>query len=90
MVLVLVELARAKHGVYGAPLVVALLHGHGAVKGGERAAAAPGARFDASDVAREGDVHRVLVWRDVDASRKGFFAFYELVPDVVHARAGMP
>ncbi len=76
----MVELARAKHGVDGAPLVVALLHGHGAVKGGERAsAAAPGGCFDAPDVAREGGAHVVLVWRDVHASRMGMSALSELL-----------
>ena len=90
LIAVVVELARAEHGVDGAPLVVALLHGHGAVKGGERAAAAPGARFDAPDVAREGGVRRVLGERDVFGDHMALSALLELVPDVFHAMGGTP
>ena len=67
------ELARAEHGVDCVPLVVALLRGDGAVKGGERAAALGGqqtvrvACFGAPDVAREGGVQAVLAERAVEA-----------------------
>ncbi len=74
MMIVLVE-----HGVDGAPLVVVLLHGHGAVKGGERAAAAPGACFDAPDVAREGGVQVVFGERGMDANCMGLSALSELL-----------
>ena len=90
----LVELARAEHGVDCVPLVVALLHGHGAVKGGERAAAAAAPLgacccFDAPDVAREGGVHVVLVWRDVHASRMGMSALSELLLNDERAIVGV-